>query len=207
MHECGIYIITNQVNGKQYIGQSNDIHRRWWEHKARAFDPNNNCYHKPLYCAFRKYGLHNFSFSIVETCHIAELNAAEKRWILQLNTIAPNGYNVLEESLRDRSAEEIQAYNEGLTLRQLKNGCCSDCGKPLAWKTAHGLCSKCYPLHTRKVNRPSAEQLYQLLLTHSFVAVGQMYGVSDNAVRKWCQQYDIPSHTRDYIAIKAAGIV
>ena len=28
----GIYLIRNKINGKVYIGQSTDIHRRWMEH-------------------------------------------------------------------------------------------------------------------------------------------------------------------------------
>jgi hypothetical protein len=38
---------------------------------------------------------------------------------------------------------------------------------------------------TRKVTRPSYEQLTADLETMSFVAVGRKYGVSDNAIRKW----------------------
>jgi Zn-finger nucleic acid-binding protein len=38
---------------------------------------------------------------------------------------------------------------------------------------------------TRKVERPSYEQLQRDLAEMSFVAVGRKYGVSDNAVRKW----------------------
>lgn len=38
---------------------------------------------------------------------------------------------------------------------------------------------------TRKVPRPSYEQLKTDLETMSFCAVGRKYGVSDNAVRKW----------------------
>jgi len=38
----------------------------------------------------------------------------------------------------------------------------------------------------RKVtNRPSKEELTKLLETNSYLAVGRMYGVSDNAIRKW----------------------
>lgn len=29
---CGIYVITNNINDKIYIGQSCDCHRRWLEH-------------------------------------------------------------------------------------------------------------------------------------------------------------------------------
>jgi hypothetical protein len=43
---------------------------------------------------------------------------------------------------------------------------------------------------TRKVERPSHEQLKADLSSLSFVAVGRKYGVSDNAVRKWLRWYE-----------------
>jgi len=43
--------------------------------------------------------------------------------------------------------------------------------------------------HLRKVERPSRQDLERLLKTSSFVQVGKMYGVSDNAVRKWLKHY------------------
>lgn len=43
---------------------------------------------------------------------------------------------------------------------------------------------------TRKVERPSIEQLRAELQTMSFRAVGRKYGVSDNAVRKWLVWYE-----------------
>jgi uncharacterized protein YjcR len=43
---------------------------------------------------------------------------------------------------------------------------------------------------TRKVDRPTYEQLKADLSSMSFVAVGRKYGVSDNAVRKWLRSYE-----------------
>ncbi|MDR0677008.1 MAG: GIY-YIG nuclease family protein [Elusimicrobiota bacterium] len=31
----GIYKITNNINGKTYIGQSRNIERRWKDHKSK----------------------------------------------------------------------------------------------------------------------------------------------------------------------------
>jgi hypothetical protein len=44
--------------------------------------------------------------------------------------------------------------------------------------------------HTRKVERPSYEQLQTDLSATGYVAVGRKYGVSDNAVRKWLRWYE-----------------
>jgi len=40
-----------------------------------------------------------------------------------------------------------------------------------------------------EVNR---EELKKMIRTTSFVKVGQKYGVTDNAVRKWCDKFGLP---------------
>ena len=65
----GIYKIENLINGKKYIGQSIDIETRWAEHKRineRSLETIKQKY--PLYLAFKKYGLENFSFEVLEIC-------------------------------------------------------------------------------------------------------------------------------------------
>lgn len=181
---CGIYMITNIKTKKVYVGQSIDINRRWSEHKARAFDSHNNCYDKPLYRSMRKHGIENFILSILCECTPEELNHLEAQYILQLNCVTPNGYNV-------QTAEEIDA-----PLRQ--NPKCKICGSDISKGTVHQLCRECYIKTTRKVERPTKEELNKLLHTHTFVAVGKMFGVSDNAIRKWCKQYNLSSKAKDY---------
>jgi transposase-like protein len=44
----------------------------------------------------------------------------------------------------------------------------------------------------RKVDRPPKEQLIELMEQKtSWVQMGRMFGVSDNAVRKWAKKYDL----------------
>lgn len=48
----------------------------------------------------------------------------------------------------------------------------------------------------RKIkNRPTKENLEQLIKERSFVEIGKSYGVSDNAIRKWCTRYGINTKT------------
>ena len=60
-----IYKYTNKVNGKIYIGQTNNLKLRYRGHKSAAFNPRSNDYDAPLHRAFRKYGLENFDFEPV----------------------------------------------------------------------------------------------------------------------------------------------
>ena len=182
---CGIYIIKNTITNKVYIGQSVNIKSRWSEHKSRAFNPNSNCYNKPLYCSMRKYGLDVFHFDILCECLPEELDSKEAEYIVQFNSVVPNGYNILNENK--------QPY-------QAKPRICEQCGVEISYGTVHSLCAKCYKESIRVVERPSKEVLYELLVDNkgNFTKLGKMFHVSDNAIRKWCKTYDIPSHSRDY---------
>lgn len=61
----GIYKISNKINGKLYIGMSNDIDRRFMEHRTPKNIINKTT---TLAKAFRKYGIQNFSFELLEEC-------------------------------------------------------------------------------------------------------------------------------------------
>ena len=74
-----IYKITNNLNQHCYIGQtSRDYQIRWEEHKKDAFDNSFTGYNFILYKAFRKYGIENFSFSIIEECQNSDLKEREQ---------------------------------------------------------------------------------------------------------------------------------
>lgn len=89
----GIYKITNLVNDKVYIGQSNCIEKRIAQHKSPYEQQRFSS--KPLYQAFSKYGIDNFKFEVVEECQITELDEKEMYWISQCQSLTyQNGYNV-----------------------------------------------------------------------------------------------------------------
>ena len=43
----------------------------------------------------------------------------------------------------------------------------------------------------------SREELKKLIREESFVAIGKNFGVSDNAIRKWCINYNLPTRKKD----------
>lgn len=90
----GIYKITNKINNKSYIGKSTNIEERWQYHKMRYNDKKE--WDKLLYKAFRKYGLENFSFEIIEEVdNLEKINEREKYWIEYYNTFnKEKGYNL-----------------------------------------------------------------------------------------------------------------
>lgn len=73
-----IYKITNNINGKSYIGQtSQKVEDRWNEHKRGKISKNS-----PLKRAIKKYGWDNFTKEIIDTAETLE-EALEKEiyWI------------------------------------------------------------------------------------------------------------------------------
>lgn len=96
----------------------------------------------------------------------------------------------------------ISDYNNG-NIRQDKNTIypirekkvflsnrCVDCGA-IVYRLSMR-CAKCYGESRRMVERPSREELKKLIRQQTFVQIGQIYGVADNTIRKWCDSYSLP---------------
>lgn len=98
----GIYKITNLTNGKIYIGQSNNIERRFQEHQTKGVNSR-----IPLDAAIQKYGKENFSYEVVEECAIEQLNEKEQYYIQYYNS-KNNGYNC-----SDGGAQQSIGSNNG----------------------------------------------------------------------------------------------
>ena len=230
----GIYKITNLINHKIYIGQSVNIEQRWKEH--RKLMNSQRCKHFPLYRAFNKYGIENFSFKIIRQCSKKELNQLEKFYIKKYNCVVPLGYNCTlggETSvpiiLNQKQAEEIKELLATTSLTQEEIGkrynvsqntisdintgyCwvsenisypirkyaikkkeyhCIECGKNITRGATR--CSDCDKKNKqRNSKKPSREILKDLIRNNSFTSIGRNFKVSDNAIRKWCDSYNLP---------------
>ena len=75
---------------------------------------------------------------------------------------------------------------------------CPDCHRPIGKNSTY--CNHCGPKHSNqpgakvaKEDRPSKEELLELIKTKSFCEIGRIYGVSDNSIRKWCKKEGLPS--------------
>lgn len=89
MGKKSIYKITNNINGKIYIGQSNNPERRFKEHIR---DECTSLIHN----AIKLYGVENFTLNIIEK-DIENYNEREKYWILFYKSNKRGfGYNITD---------------------------------------------------------------------------------------------------------------
>ena len=98
---------------------------------------------------------------------------------------------------------KLQYYNEELAKELIKNNSkqenyCKECGKIIS-KNENSLCKECYQKSTRIVTRPTREELKNLIRNKTFVEIGRIYGVTDNAIRKWCVTENLPSKKKEIL--------
>ena len=72
----------------------------------------------------------------------------------------------------------------------LKKYYCPDCGKEVTKQGCR--CIQCSHKLQYKTQHPDRETLKKLIRTLPFTTIGKQYNVSDNAIRKWCDKYNLP---------------
>lgn len=159
-------------------------------------------------CGYKK------AISALEFHH---LNPAEKEFSFNENTnrswsktreelkkcilVCANCHREIHASLIDNSMlvssfSEDRANEIDLLVEQTKNHTlyyCKNCGVEV-WR-GNEYCHACALEKKRKVERPTREELKKLIRTNSFAELGRKFGVSDNAIRKWCISENLPSKT------------
>ena len=102
-----IYVITNTINNKKYVGQTRS--HRLNHNKYRPFgyigrfkDHVNECYSKKksgsryLNSALLKYDVNTFTCEKILECSLDKLDEYEIKYIKEYNTKYPNGYNLTD---------------------------------------------------------------------------------------------------------------
>lgn len=105
--KSGIYRILNTTNGKFYIGSSNNMTRRFKEHRYRL---GKNSHSNPyLQAAWNKYGSGSFQFEVLEEVAIPDLLKVEQHYLssspeynLARDAYAPTQGLVRTQASRDK---------------------------------------------------------------------------------------------------------
>jgi group I intron endonuclease len=99
-----VYLVTNLINGKRYVGQTRkSLSERWKLHCRKS----NNCFH--LHRAIKKYGKENFSIEqIVEIPNQRLADEFESEYIQRYCSRTPNGYNLTAGGSVPQHSEETR---------------------------------------------------------------------------------------------------
>jgi group I intron endonuclease len=112
MRQGSIYLITNMINDKKYVGQTvTSVNKRWLAHIQESKTYSD----RPLYRAINKHGVENFKIKVLEECTEDKLSEREVYWISFLDTYN-KGYNattggernsVLREDVKEKISESM----------------------------------------------------------------------------------------------------
>ena len=115
-----IYAIINDINGKQYVGKTNNsIEKRFKEHIKDG--RRNRCEKRPLYNAMNKYGVEHFYIEKLEECSAEKSAEREEYWITKLNTYGHNGYNATRGGDSKKYYDYKEIADKYLELQNQRN--------------------------------------------------------------------------------------
>ena len=188
-----IYIITNKITGKKYVGQTvQSLEKRIRGHCWLSSVTHK---HMPIAFAIQKYGWENFEVEIACECNTQqELNEKEVYYATLLNTLVPNGYNLRIGNgpgvMAEVTKEKIRKANTGRvasaeTIQKLKE---SHKGQKMSEKTKE-LYSRLYK------GRKLSDEAYQNSLksnvrTYKFLNPEGVAQTITN-LKKFCRDNDL----------------
>lgn len=102
-----VYVYTNKINGKQYVGQTWKPKERKAQHTLAA---KKGTEPSPFHNALNKYGVEGFSYMVVKEgiTSQAEMDKIEEEAICEFNTLRPNGYNIMTGGASGRPDDEMR---------------------------------------------------------------------------------------------------
>ena len=133
MKISGVYKITNTITGDFYIGSSNDVKRRWAEHKCQS--KWNECPNSQLYQDIQKYGVDKFEFQVIEEVEPEKLKEAEQKFIETLkptyNDRNANGWDF--ERRKKYNKEYQKEYQKTEKGKETNRKACNKYGNQLCF--------------------------------------------------------------------------
>lgn len=102
-----IYMLTNKITGKAYIGQTSESARRRFQYHQKAARKGSKAL---IHEALRKYGKDNFDLTVLDSdIPVETVDNCEIYWIRKLKTRMPDGYN-MQGGGKSAKGEEHHRY-------------------------------------------------------------------------------------------------
>ena len=129
-----VYIITNKINGKQYIGiTSQPIHTRWINHISSS---KRNTTRIHLHAALRKYGHENFHQELLYESDSYDHILRMEQYFIELYDTYTSGYNmtlggegIVGYTHTQQTRQKISESNKGQLVSKYQRECISRANK------------------------------------------------------------------------------
>jgi group I intron endonuclease len=209
-----VYLLTNTINNKIYVGKTIDLKVRLVQHRSRE----GKRYKSIIKRAIEKYGWENFSISILEVVedkNNERLLELEREWILKLGSSNKKiGYNICLYS-NDRTGIPISEEQKLKLSKIMKEKWASGENNP--WKGQRG---ETHPLYGKSPSKETRDKISKtltgregkkgvklplwqvaLLITRNSKPVYQINPQNNTVIKKWesaaeaSRQLNIPKPT------------
>lgn len=178
-------INTKESYTKRYTKEEIDYFATYWNHRVFVVPVEETSTEKVLHITELKNN-QNDLVSFIDDYTI------EKQWFKFL--VDFQDFQELKSETNNIFIDWNQ-YNRVKTPITINT--CKRCGKSISMRAEH--CPECAKFLSRKADRPSREELKQLIRTLPFTQIAAQYNVSDKAIVKWCKAEDLPSRKKDIV--------
>lgn len=196
-----IYCYTNVVNGKKYVGQTNNPQRRKTEHKSNAFNEKSVNFNSIFHKAIRKYGFENFEYEVLEEFQNTtqeEIDNRERYWIKEKKSqVNEHGYNLLNGGKgsfwqSSFTEEEIRQIKDLIRRKIPYTEICNkyNVSKTFISNINSGFYffdeNEHYPLAEYRINKETTELLIQYLQESelTFKEIAKTLNLAESTVKK-----------------------
>jgi group I intron endonuclease len=198
-----VYLITNQLNGKQYVGQTvQSLEKRW---KRHCWESTLNRNSMAITKAIALYGIEKFSIQILEECsNQVELNAAEQKFIIQFNTLAPCGYNLntggkSKGHLSEETKRKIAASNRNRQVSDLTKKKLSESHK--GWVPSENTREKWRKTFQGKKQDEKVVRKRAIKLAKTYTLISpEGFETTFTNMKEFCQQHNLSESKMNEVA-------
>lgn len=117
-----------------------------------------------------------------------------------LKVLCPNCH-ALTDNYRGRAKRKyehiVTKHDIHIRNRITSKNYCADCGKEISRHAKRCKSCEAKKRYNAISKKPERDVLKNIIRHYSFLQIGKKYGVSDNAIRKWCKSYNLPYHSSE----------
>ena len=100
-----------------------------------------------------------------------------------------------EKILTEKLNYNIPNLKPFTNKKQKQKNYCKNCGTEISKAATY--CRSCAAKQKNMSSRLSGEGFSKLSGASNFTQIGRDFGISDNAIRKWCDSYGLPRHSKE----------